>query len=308
MKICVMGAGAVGGYFGGKLALNGNDVSFIARGDHLEVLKKDGLKVESTVHEDFQISVKATDDPGEIGTVDLVLFTVKAYDTEQAGEQIRPLIGSDTTILSLQNGIDNEKILSEMYGEEKVVGGVAYILSRLKESGIIHHESLGRIEIGELDGEVSERLNNIKKIFEDSGIGCSITTDITKVLWRKLAFNCGLNAITALTESSLDVILNIKESREVFRSSIKEALKVGIASGVEMDEDKIIEELMEISNEAGPMKSSMFYDRKKGKELELDPINGKIIEMGNDLGIETPVNKTLYGCLRIINQTETTKE
>ena len=302
MKICVMGAGSIGAYFGGRLASK-NDVSFIARGDHLRSMKEDGLKVKSKVHDDFEISVNATDDLEDIGSVDLVLFTVKAYDTEEAGKQIKPLIDEDTVILSLQNGIDNEKILAEIYGEDKIIGGVAYILSRIKVPGVIHHESLGRVEIGELDGMITKRLKNIRDTFERSGVGCDISTDIQKVLWRKLAFNCALNAMTALTESSLETIVKIDESTEVFKSTIEEAVKVGKASGVDMEEDQIIGELMKVAAEAGPMKSSMLYDREKGKKLEIDPLNGKIIEMGKELGIETPVNRTLYGCLKIINET-----
>lgn len=305
MKVCVMGAGAVGGYFGGKLALNDNDVSLIARGEHLESMKESGLGVKSEVHEDFQISVNATDDPKEIGTVDLVVVTVKAYDTEEAAELIEPLVGENTMILSLQNGIKNEEILAEIHGKDKVVGGVAYILSRIEEPGIIHHESLGRIEIGEMDGKITERLDDIKDVFENSGVGCEISTNIKKVLWRKLAFNCALNAITALTENSLDVILEIEGSAQIFQAAIREAVKVGAATGVDMDDDEIVNDLMDVAEEAGPMKSSMLYDRNKGKKLEIDPLNGKVIEMGDDLNIETPVNKTLYACLKIINQNRT---
>ncbi len=303
MKICVMGAGSVGAYFGGRLAPE-NDVSFIARGDHLKSMSDKGLRVKSDVNEDFKITVNVTDDPEEVGQVDLVLFTVKAYDTEKAGKQIRPLVGKDTVILSLQNGINNEKILAEMYGKDKVVGGVAYILSRLEEPGVIHHESLGRVEIGELNGKVTDRIKEIKDVFEGSDVGCDISTDIEQVLWQKLAFNCALNAMTALTDTSLDNILEIKESSEVFEETVREAVRVGVASGVDMDEDELIGNLMEIAEEAGPMKSSMLYDKRKGKQLEIDPLNGKIIEKGEELGIETPVNKTLYGCLKIINEAQ----
>ena len=296
-----MGAGSVGAYFGARLASD-NDVSFIARGNHLRSMREKGLRVKSDVHEDLEITVNATDDPEKIGKVDLVLFTVKAYDTEKAGKQIKPLVGKDTVILSLQNGIDNEKILAEMYGKDKVIGGVAYILSRVEEPGMIHHESLGRVEIGELDGTVTERLKEIKYIFERSDIGCEISSNIKQVLWQKLAFNCALNAMTALTSSSLDDILKIKESSEVFEETVREAVKVGIASGIDMDEDEVIGNLMKIAEEAGAMRSSMLYDREKGKKLEIDPLNGKIIEIGEELDIETPVNKTLYGCLMIINE------
>lgn len=174
-----MGAGSVGAYFGGRLA-HENDVSFIARGDHLRSMRDNGIRVKSDGHEDFKITVNVTDDPGEIGQVDLVLFTVKAYDTEKAGKQIKPLVGEDTIILSLQNGIDNENILAERYGKDKVIGGVAYILSRLEEPGVIHHESLGRVEIGELDGRITERLKDIRDTFERSGVGCDISTNYKK--------------------------------------------------------------------------------------------------------------------------------
>ncbi|MFW5927747.1 MAG: ketopantoate reductase family protein [Thermoplasmatota archaeon] len=303
MKICVMGAGSVGAYFGGRLASK-NAVSFIARGEHLESMIDQGLKIKSEVHDDFKISVNATDDPEEIGPVDLVLFTVKAYDTEEAGKQIEPLIGEDTIILSLQNGIDNEEILADMYGKDKVIGGVAYILSKVEQPGVIHHESLGRVEIGELNRKVTERIKEIKSTFESSDISCDISRNIKQVLWQKLAFNCALNAMTALTDSSLDTILKINESSEVFEETVREAVKVGVASGVDMDEDELISNLMKIARETGAMKSSMLYDKKKGKKLEIDPLNGKIVEMGEEFDIDTPMNKTLYGCLKIINETQ----
>ena len=308
MKICVMGAGSIGGYFGAKLAKSSHDVSFIARGEHLKAMKEKGLKINSEVHEDFQISVNATDDPKEVGPVDLVLFTVKAYDTEEAGKDIEPLIKEDTTILSLQNGVDNEKILANMYGEDKVVGGVAYILAMIEEPGVISHRSIGRIEIGELDGKVTDRTNKIKEIFEDADILCDISTNIEKVLWRKLAFNCALNAMTALTNSPMDKIIETEESRIIFENAIREAVKVGIATGVDMGEDDIVDDLMSVAQNAGSMESSMLDDLRKGKRLEIDPLNGKIVELGKKFEINTPVNKTLYGCLKVINQNINQKE
>lgn len=301
MKVAVMGAGGVGAYFGGRLAEGGIPVSFIARGEHLKAMNENGLKINS-IHGDFEIQVEATDDPNDIGTVDLVLFTVKAHDTEEAGKQISPLVGENTAILSLQNGIDNEKILSRIHGGERVVGGVAYILSRVVEPGVISHESLGRIEIGEMDGETTERLREIKEVFENSGVRCDILTNIKKVLWRKLSFNCALNAMTAITRSPLDEIVEVEESSDIFESAIREAIGVGIAEGVDMDEDEIVRALMKVTEEAGSIGSSMLHDLRREKRLEIDPINGKIVKLGRKHDIWTPINRTLYGCLKVINQ------
>ncbi|MFW6040638.1 MAG: ketopantoate reductase family protein [Thermoplasmatota archaeon] len=301
MKVCVMGAGAIGGYFGGRLAKSGMDVIFIARGEHLKAMKESGLKVRSKVHENFSISVNATDAPDDIGLVDLVLFTVKAHDTEEAAKDIKPLVGEDTTILSLQNGIDNEEILAQMYGEDKVVGGVAYILANVDEPGVILHETLGRVEIGEISGKITNRIKEIKNVFEEADIRCDISKNIEKVLWRKLAFNCALNAMTALTKSPLNEIIDIEESLDVFEAAIRETIRVGVAYGVEMDENDIVENLMDVAENAGDMESSMLNDLRKNKKLEIDPLNGKVVELGKKLDTDTPVNKTLYGCLKVIN-------
>src|SRR5574337_454187 len=186
MKVAVVGVGAVGGYFGGLLATGGADVTFIARGKRLEALRAKGLTVKS-VKRDFSIGVRATDDAAEVGTVDLLLFCVKSYDTESAIRQALPLIGLQTDVLSLQNGIDNEEKIASLIGKEKVIAGVAYIGASAPEPGVVLHQESGKIVFGELDGGVSERVVRLKAFFDRYDFPAETSPTIKAVLWTKLA-------------------------------------------------------------------------------------------------------------------------
>ncbi len=204
MKVCVFGAGGVGGYFGGRLALSGVDVHLVARGQHLEALKAAGLRVRS-VFGDFHVDVAATDDPGAVGACDVVLFTVKSYDTASAAEQLHPLIGADTAVVSLQNGIDNEEKLADVLGWEHVMGGVAYIFSNIAEPGVIEHVGgPSSLVFGELDGRDSPRSRQLLQACETAGIDATLSLSVREVLWTKFAFICALSGITASTQLPMD--------------------------------------------------------------------------------------------------------
>lgn len=289
-----MGAGAVGGYFGGLLAKGGADVTFIARGKHLEALRVKGLMVKS-VKGDFFLPVQATDDPQEVGQVDLILFCVKSYDTETAIRQALPMVGEGTLLLSLQNGVDNEEKIGAIVGEGKVLGGVAYIGSRVKEPGVILHEMGGRIVFGELQGGLSERVLRLKAFFDRCGLEASASPDIKKVLWMKLAWNAPFNAINTLVGGPVKAIIENPSTLELARRTTEEVMAVAKGLGIGLPPD-LWEKNLGLARGAD-IKSSTLQDLEAGKPLEHEALNGIIVKKGACLGIPTPYNFTLYALL-----------
>ena len=208
MKIVIMGTGGVGGYFGGLLAYSGQDVTFIARGEHLRAIRQHGLRVESS-HGDFTVApAKATDDPRTVGPVDLVLVCVKGWDTAAAAQLIKPMVGPDTAVISLQNGVLNEEILSEALGPEPILGGTCYISCEIAAPGLIRHKSqMRRVIFGELNGQITPRAERILAAFEKSGATAELTTDSRKAQWTKFLFICAASGVSAVTRSSLGPVL-----------------------------------------------------------------------------------------------------
>jgi 2-dehydropantoate 2-reductase len=200
MRIAVMGTGGTGGYFGGLLARAGEDVTFIARGDHLEAIRKNGLTIKSVLAGDFSIPANATNNIHDIGPVDFVLFCVKAYDNTAAAEQIRPLTGPETVVLSVQNGIDNEQQIGDVIGPEHIVGCVSYVSSTIESPGVIAQMAgPGKIVLGEMQGGTSARTEALQSMLQNSGITAELHSDIQVALWQKFLAICGVNGITALT-------------------------------------------------------------------------------------------------------------
>ncbi len=300
MRVAVVGAGGVGGYIGGRLALAGNDLTLIARGAHLKAIQAEGLKVKS-INGDFEVRVAATDRPETVGPVDLVIFAVKSYDTESAAEQTRPMVGPNTAVLTVQNGVDNEEKLVRVFGPERVLGGVVYIDSFIVAPGVIAHTDGGRVVFAELDGRPSERAVLIKNTLEAAGIPAEISEDIAKVKWTKLLFNCALNAMTALARCHHTDILQTPEGREVFIGLIREAEAVARARGINLDPD-VVEKIVERADRLPPSRSSMLYDVLSGKPLEVDALNGVIVRYGRELGIPTPFNQALHGTLKVVDK------
>jgi 2-dehydropantoate 2-reductase len=295
MKVAVMGAGAVGGYFGGLLAKGGADVTFIARGKHLEALKAKGLTVRS-VKGDFSLPVKATDDPREVGPVNLVLFCVKSYDTEAAMRQALPMVGKETVVLSLQNGIDNEEKIASIVGKEKVLAGVAYIGSSVAEPGVILHEMEGKIAFGEMDGGVSNRVLNLKEFFDRCGLTAEASADIRKALWAKLTWNAPFNAINALVGGLVKAIVENPQTLELAKQVTAEVVAVASASGIPLTVEEVWARNLRFVRRSG-IKSSMLQDLELGRPLEHEALNGIIVKKGAELGIPTPYNFALYALL-----------
>jgi 2-dehydropantoate 2-reductase len=298
MRICVFGAGGVGGYFGGLLARSGAEVTFVARGEHLRALEARGL-VLRTVRESFTIPVKATDTLHTIGPVDLVLFCVKSYDTESAGRALPDLLAPEGVVLTLQNGIDNEEKLEAIVGKGRVLGGAAYIWSTITEPGVVTQTGgLCKIVFGELTEASTERGRRILDACRRAGFPCELTTSIRKVLWEKFLFICALAGMTAVTRLTLGEILAHPETREMFQGIMVEIHALARVEGVPLEEDVIprMIALAESLDKGG--RSSLYHDLVTGRRLELDALNGKVVELGQRHHVATPMNFAVTACLR----------
>ena len=232
MKIGVIGAGGVGGYFGARLAQSGLEVGFVARGDHLRAIRQHGLRIRSVLG-DATVDVVASDDPSDIGPCDVVLFCVKSFDTVTATALLPVLLGSGGAVLSLQNGVDNEEILAEVFGANRVIGGAAYIFSTVAEPGVIEHTGgPARLVFGELDGQPSERTESLLSACQDSGIDAEIAKNIRVALWTKFAFICATAGMTAATRLPLGDIRSSPESWDMFARIINEVAELARREGV----------------------------------------------------------------------------
>ena len=297
MRIAVMGAGGVGGYFGGLLAKAGNEVTMIARGPHLEALRSHGLQVKSP-QGDFTVGVDATDDPGEVGPVELVLFTVKTYHNAAAIPAIVPLIGEVGAVLTLQNGVDSYRELMEAVGSERVLPGATNIGSSIEAPGVINHRgSSAGILFGELDGQESPRARRIVKIFRRAGIAIDLSPDVVKTLWTKLVVAASVAGITSAARVPAKRLLQYQEAREKTVAAMREVEAVGLAKGVNLDGD-VVERMMEALNHfRDNEKASMHTDLEMGKPLELDALNGAVVRIGREVGVPTPIHSALYSIL-----------
>lgn len=300
LKVAIIGPGGVGGYYGGILSKAGIDVHFLARGEHLNMIKKRGLQIRSHKR-GFCTKVKASDNPDEIGVSDLILFCVKSFDTEKTAKLIKQMVGPGTTIISLQNGVDNEEIIGNILGHEKVMGGIAFIGSRIAEPGVILHTAAGSLSFGELSGGRSERGYFINEIFKSVQIEAKLTNNIKETMWRKMVWNCGFNAITALTKCCVSELLNVPETRKVIELSMKEVINVASTLGIYFNEDLVCKTIS-ATEQQGEIRTSMLVDMEKGKRMEIEAINGAVSKRGEKYGIPTPVNDTFYGVIKAINK------
>jgi 2-dehydropantoate 2-reductase len=298
MKIMIMGTGGVGGYYGGLLAQQRNDVTFIARGAHLHAIRHEGLKVKG-IHGDFVVfPASAAQDPGEVGHVDLILFCVKTYNTDEAAEAIRPAVGPQTVVMSLQNGIDAAERIGEVVGVEHVVGGVTWLSSAVEAPGVIKQISqFRRIVFGELDGTRSARIQSIHTVLKNSDITVEISENIQKVLWSKFVFIAAVSSIGSLTRLSMGEYRSIPETRRLLSSIMQEVEAVARAQGVILDSD-VVQKSLEFTDNAAPhIKPSMQLDVEVGHRTELESMIGVIGRKGRRLGVPTPVSDFVYSSL-----------
>ena len=298
MNVLVMAAGSVGGYFGGLLARAGNDVLFVARGENLAAIASAGLIVESVTSGDFTVEARAVERPDGSWTADLVLFCVKSYHNSVAIETISPAVGPDTTVLTLQNGIGSGDELSATFGAQGVMLGAAYVEAAHPGPGLFQEfGGACRIVFAEQDGRSSRRGTEIKQTFTDAGIDSEIAEDIEQALWNKLVYICGLSGMTCITHSSFAEVMDSPETRAMTLGVLCEATAVGKAAGVNLSPD-LAETTMEIFVEEGDhLISSMHADLTAGRPMEFGNLNGKVSELGHQLGVPTPINDFITACL-----------
>jgi 2-dehydropantoate 2-reductase len=295
-----MAAGAVGGYFGARMAAAGHDVFFIARGANLAAMKANGLKLES-VHGDLHLpKPNVTDDPSSVGPVDIVLFAVKLWDTESAAEQARPLVGANTRVITLQNGVDSVERIAPILGAEQTVGGAAYIATVIASPGVIKQTShFAKMRFGRADKKADALLQAFADAGKAAKIDIDISADIDVELWEKFIFLTAMSGSTASMREPIGVIRADPETRGFFRALMEETYAVGKAKGVALAPD-FIEGRMKFLDTIEPgMKASMAHDLERGNRIELDWLAGKVRSLGRTLNIPTPASDAVYTVLKL---------
>ena len=299
MRIAVVGAGGVGGGFGVALAKAGADVTFIARGAHLAAMKSQGLKVQGGRGESHLVPTQATDNPAEIGKVDFVLFCVKLWDVESAGAHIKPLIGPNTAVIPLQNGVDAAERLIPILGDNAVMGGVAQISASIIGPGLINQVgTFMRMIFGELDGRRSQRGEDLLALCLKAGFDATLSDQILTDLWMKFILLASNASIMALARQPIGKVRDDPEMRPIFTAAYQETFDVGRARGVALPANAV-ESILDNTYRFPPdMKPSMALDLDRGNRLELPWLGGKVVELGKKLGVPTPTHSLMYAMLK----------
>lgn len=301
MKIAVMGAGGMGGWFGAKLVAAGNEVVFIARGAHLEALRSNGLTV-SGAESLHLIDIVATDRPADIGPVDAVLFCVKLYDTEPAAKAIIPLLGPNTCVVTVQNGVESADRIGQVIGDGRTLAGAAYFPANIAAPGEIAY--VGRIAgkphiaFGEPGAGPSERAHVLADTYRAAGIDADVCDDTDSMIWGKFCLVSGTSAATALTRQTVGSVRSDPDTRWMLQEAIGEAARVGRKLGIALPDDVESRTLSFIDNNPPNGKSSQLIDLERGRRLELEGLSGAVIRLGRQTGIPTPVHCTVYAALK----------
>jgi len=319
MRFAVYGAGAIGAYMGAKLSAAGEDVALIARGPHLEAIRENGVRIRSS-DGDFDARLMATNDPNEIGTVDVVVLAVKAHGLTAIAPLLSPMLGPNTIVLPAQNGIpwwyfqghggrwegtqlesvDPGGIITKHIATERIVGCVVYPAATIVEPGIIHHEEGNRFSIGELDGSSSLRCKELAAAIGSSGLRAPVRSNIRQEIWVKLLGNLAFNPVSALTKASMVEIAMDPDARSVVQTMMEEAYAVAEALGVEIPIS--IEQRLAGAQNVGEHKTSMLQDVEAAKPIEIDGLVGSVLELGSLLGIPMPYTNTVYACTKLLAQ------
>lgn len=298
MKIAFMGSGGVGGLIGARLAQAGCDVSFIARGAHLAALREHGLALESPLGNLHLPKVQVTDDPSVIGPVDIVVISVKLWDTAAAARAIAPLLGPETGVLSLQNGVTKDDVLRPIIGEKALMGGVAYMATTIARPGVIQHTgTMQRIVFGEYDGRRSKRAQALLEYGLKAGIDARLSDDIRRSIWEKFVFLVGMAAATATMRAPIGPILGHPLTRAFYLDAMREAAAVGRAHGVRLPEDFADERLAFADTLPGTMTASMHHDLERGNPLEVTWLSGAVVELGAAVDVPTPIHRAVRDIL-----------
>jgi 2-dehydropantoate 2-reductase len=300
MRITIMGSGGVGGYFGGRLAQAGHEVSFVARGAHLHALRKHGLRVLSPLGDLHLRQVRAFESPAEITGADFVLFGVKLWDTVDAAQSLWPLLGEDTVVVSFQNGVVKDDLLRTALGARHVAGGVGYIAASIAEPGVIRHNgTMQRLVFGEFDGSPSPRLQAFAAACAEAGIDHELSPRIRQAQWEKFVFLVGLSATTTLARLPIGRIRSHPRAHAFLHDVMDEVVKVARAEGVALPPEYAENRLAFADTLPGTMTSSMHHDLERGNRLELPWLSGDVVERGRRLGVPTPCNRAVVDILSL---------
>ncbi len=298
MRVAIFGTGGVGGYFGGLLAHAGHEVHFIARGAHLAAMQENGLRVKS-VNGDFLVSpVSATDDAGEVGPVEYVVVAVKHYQLAQAAEQLKPLVGPQTTVVPLLNGVDAHEVLIDFLGPEQVVGGLCSLVSFIEAPGVIQQPSkLRRVVVGELARTTSARVERIVSAWKAQGAEAIHSEDIFVSMWTKFAFIASFGGVSSLARANMGEILGNEEPRQLFIDSMREVETLARAQGVNLAPN-VVDNLLAMSEGFEPTAtSSMQRDVESGSLFELEAFSGKIVQLARQKEVPVPIHRAIYSLL-----------
>jgi 2-dehydropantoate 2-reductase len=307
MRIAVVGTGGVGGYFGGRLAAAGVDVAFIARGAHLAAMRARGLRIVSPKGDVHVTPVTATDNPAEVGAVDVVLFTVKLYDVDAALTLLPPLIGPHTVALPLQNGVDGIDIVTRAVGRDHAGGGTCYVSAMISEPGVVKHTAMDHLIFGEVDGSRSGRLERLLDACSKTSFQTTLSSNVTVDIWTKFTRLSVLSGLTAVTRSPLGVIVNDPELFAMLKTAVAEAVAVARANGVAMRDDMVEDVARAYQALPYETKASMLVDLENGRRLELPWLSGAVARIGREVGVPTPVHSFIAAVLKpFVNGREST--
>jgi 2-dehydropantoate 2-reductase len=300
MRIAVVGAGGVGGYFGGRLAAEGTDVTFVARGAHFDAMRQKGLRINSATGDVTIEKVKVVDDIGKVGPVDLVIVAVKLWDTEQVAATLKPFVEQGATIVSFQNGVHKDEVLSKYIPATSLIGGVCYIAAVIGEPGIIsHHGTMQRLVFGEYDGTRTARAQSLLQECLVAGINADISNEIERLIWEKYVFLVGFSGATSVIRQTIGLIRENTSTRTFLLDLMREVVAVGRAKGVPLREDYAEDRLAFCDTLPASMTSSMHHDLERGNRLELPWLSGGITEFGKQLGVSTPMNRAVADILSL---------
>lgn len=301
MKIAVMGSGGVGGFYGGRLAHIGCDVSFVARGAHLAAMREHGLTIENEPQGNIHLpQVSVTADPASIGPVDLIIIAVKLWDTEAAAKAVKSLVGPATAVLSLQNGVIKDDILRREFGDAAVMGGVGYVATHISRPGVIHQTgTMQRLIFGEYDGRRSPRAEALLDALLRAGIKAELSSDIRRTLWEKYTFLVGLSGTTTTMRVPIGPIRSNPQTRAFLFDLLREVVAVGRALGVALPENYADDRLAFADNVPADMTSSMHHDLDRGNPLEVEWLSGGVVRLGSKAGVPTPANRAVWDVLAL---------
>ena len=297
VHIVVMGSGGVGGYFGAKLQRAGERVTFVARGPHLEAIKRSGLAIKSAGEGDILVRPAAVERLEGADRADAVLFCVKSFDTDDAAARLWSILGPETPVLSLQNGVDNEEKIDTKLGAGRAMGGVAQVFATIESPGVIRHHAAGRIIFGEMDGTVSARAETLRDAFAHAEVPVELSKTIRRALWEKYLLICAVGGTTAVTRETIGAVRDTPSTWRLFRTIVEEVAAVAQASGVDLADDAV-DQVMKFAATIPPgNRASLAQDLLQGRRLELEALHGHAARLGERLGVPTPAIFAVYAAL-----------